>query len=111
MQLGHRGGGGADYAGTIGLTHDATVAGCIDRGAANGLTRGSAMFCGEATSLLYVPSTGEGYFPCCYFNCWRPARGTRFWGCAVSKSTGVNQISPLDRHHRYPLQSALKFSC
>ena len=27
--------GGADYAGTIGLTHDATVAGRIDRGAAN----------------------------------------------------------------------------
>jgi hypothetical protein len=42
--------GGADYAGTIGLTHDATVAGRIDRGAANGLTRGSAMFCTIAAS-------------------------------------------------------------
>jgi hypothetical protein len=44
--------GGADYACTIGLTHDATVAGCIDRGAANGLTRGSAMFCAVAASWL-----------------------------------------------------------
>ena len=42
--------GGADYACTICLTHDATVAACIDRGVANGLTRGSAMFCTVATS-------------------------------------------------------------
>ena len=37
--------GGADYADTICLNHDAIVAGRIDRGATNGLTRGSAMFC------------------------------------------------------------------
>jgi hypothetical protein len=35
-----------------GLTHDATVAGRVDRGAANGLTRGSAMFCTVAASWL-----------------------------------------------------------
>ena len=63
MQLGHRGGGGADYAGTIGLTHDATVAGCIDRGAANGFTRGSAMLCGEATSLLCLQLLFTGNLP------------------------------------------------
>ena len=44
--------GGADYAGTICLTHDAIVAGRIDRGAATGLTRGSAMLCGEAAAWL-----------------------------------------------------------
>ena len=37
--------GGADYADTICLNYDAIVAGRIDRGATNGLTRGSAMFC------------------------------------------------------------------
>jgi hypothetical protein len=42
--------GGVDYVDTIGLTHDAIVAGRIDRGAANGLTRGSAIFCTVAAS-------------------------------------------------------------
>jgi hypothetical protein len=45
---------GADYTGTICLTHDVIVAGRIDRGAATRLTRGSAMLCGEAAGLAVL---------------------------------------------------------
>ena len=39
----------------------------------------------------------------------RAARVTRFRGYAVSKSTGVNQTSPLDRHHPTQTLETMRF--
>ena len=44
-----------------------------------------------------------------YINCSRAARVTRFRGYAVSKSTGVNQTSPLDRHHPTETLETMRF--
>jgi hypothetical protein len=44
-----------------------------------------------------------------FFNWSRVARVTRFRGYAVSKSTGVNQTSPLDRHHPTQTLETMRF--
>jgi hypothetical protein len=43
------------------------------------------------------------------FNCSRAARVTRFRGYAVSNTTGVNQTSPLDRHHPTKTLETVRF--
>ena len=47
--------------------------------------------------------------PLLFFNWSRVARVTRFRGYAVSKSTGVNQTSPLDRHHPTQTLETMRF--
>jgi hypothetical protein len=52
---------------------------------------------------------GQGLTTACIFNWSRAARVTRFRGYAVSKSTGVNQTSPLDRHHPTETLETMRF--